>query len=469
MHARRSWEARVDLLRRIEILELSCLKALVRSAVELMANSNQGDGRFVNWVQFLNSSLPPKSPSGAVEAAGFSSGRSSNGSSSKIHHQRTPSAGFVPQLTPQSWIDDMLDSPEASARKIHHRRSASDTAAFLDLPDPSSSRSLPDEFKRDDEFSDRSYLSSSRASDFERLDEAEQIVSMFSSVGGSEVSQRSRPAGLICSSSSGGNGNHHSGAAAREEKKQAPPDATTSPSDSNSGNDMSTEDGRPGPLSCPKTEPDEVQSVNASEAPGSMTIATTVGAKQPTASSHIDPNMDPKRAKRILANRQSAQRSRVRKLQYIAELERSVTALQAEVSALTPQVAFLDHQRILLNVDNNSIKQRITSLIQDKCFKDAQNEALTRELQRLRQMVLQQQDELRSQLQQFNAAGDNDDQQQHESKPDLSSSSFGLRVKVHPQPSSEILATTNSTSTISTAATNCLLGEIENGNGHDSN
>jgi hypothetical protein len=31
---------------------------------------------------------------------------------------------------------------------------------------------------------------------------------------------------------------------------------------------------------------------------------------------------------RILANRQSAQRSRVRKLQYISELEKSVTALQ---------------------------------------------------------------------------------------------------------------------------------------------
>lgn len=32
--------------------------------------------------------------------------------------------------------------------------------------------------------------------------------------------------------------------------------------------------------------------------------------------------------RRILANRQSAQRSRVRKLQYISELERSVNALQ---------------------------------------------------------------------------------------------------------------------------------------------
>lgn len=34
---------------------------------------------------------------------------------------------------------------------------------------------------------------------------------------------------------------------------------------------------------------------------------------------------------RILANRQSAQRSRVRKLQYISELERSVTSLQVRL------------------------------------------------------------------------------------------------------------------------------------------
>jgi hypothetical protein len=34
---------------------------------------------------------------------------------------------------------------------------------------------------------------------------------------------------------------------------------------------------------------------------------------------------------RILANRQSAQRSRVRKLQYISELERSVTSLQVRI------------------------------------------------------------------------------------------------------------------------------------------
>ncbi|XP_021279858.1 basic leucine zipper 61-like, partial [Herrania umbratica] len=93
---------------------------------------------------------------------------------------------------------------------------------------------------------------------------------------------------------------------------------------------------------------------------------------------------------RILANRQSAQRSRVRKLQYISELERSVTSLQAEVSVLSPRVAFLDHQRLLLNVDNSALKQRIAALAQDKIFKDAHQEALKREIERLRQVYHQQ-------------------------------------------------------------------------------
>lgn len=44
--------------------------------------------------------------------------------------------------------------------------------------------------------------------------------------------------------------------------------------------------------------------------------------------------------------------------------------LKAEVSVLSPRVAFLDHQRLILNVDNSAIKQRIAALAQDKIFKD---------------------------------------------------------------------------------------------------
>lgn len=44
--------------------------------------------------------------------------------------------------------------------------------------------------------------------------------------------------------------------------------------------------------------------------------------------------------------------------------------MKAEVSVLSPRVAYLDHQRLLLNVDNSAIKQRIAALAQDKIFKD---------------------------------------------------------------------------------------------------
>ncbi|XP_022986373.1 basic leucine zipper 61-like isoform X2 [Cucurbita maxima] len=113
---------------------------------------------------------------------------------------------------------------------------------------------------------------------------------------------------------------------------------------------------------------------------------------QPTSSeTHNDGNTDSKRVKRILANRQSARRSRVRKLQYITELEQSISTLQAEVSMLSPRVAFLDQQRLLLNVDNSALKQRIASLSQDNIFKDAHEEALKREIERLGQLYHRQQ------------------------------------------------------------------------------
>ena len=44
--------------------------------------------------------------------------------------------------------------------------------------------------------------------------------------------------------------------------------------------------------------------------------------------------------------------------------------MQTEASTLSPQVTFLDHQKVILNVDNNALKQRIFDLAYDKLFKD---------------------------------------------------------------------------------------------------
>ncbi|XP_022139408.1 basic leucine zipper 61-like [Momordica charantia] len=234
-----------------------------------------------------------------------------------------------------SWVDDFLDF--STARRGLHRRSISDSIAFLETP-----------------FSDECRNSSAAAvlhgppNSFDRLDD-DQLMSMFSDDISMAIPASSNP---------------------------------SSPSDQNSNNDddktlPSSEPPSSAALHHPKNEPGEVQSSH-SQPP------------TPPSSAAADSTIDPKRVKRILANRQSAQRSRVRKLQYISELERSVTTLQTEVSALSPRVAFLDHQRLILNVDNSALKQRIAALAQDKIFKDAHQEALKKEIERLRQVYHQQ-------------------------------------------------------------------------------
>lgn len=243
-------------------------------------------------------------------------------------------ANLMPNTTQQpSWVDEFLDF--SSAKRGANRRSASDSITFLEAPLVEECQSSSATLKPNN-------------NEFDRLDD-EQLMSMFSD----NVSANVPPPIMSTSTPS-------------------------SPSDHNSINEE-----KPSPSDQQqqlKNESSEVQSSCKSDP-----------QVPPPISASGEPIVDPKRVKsRILANRQSAQRSRVRKLQYISELERSVTSLQTEVSALSPRVAFLDRQRLVLNVDNSALKQRIAALAQDKIFKDAHQEALKREIERLRQVYHQQ-------------------------------------------------------------------------------
>ncbi|KAG4112279.1 hypothetical protein ERO13_D13G152600v2 [Gossypium hirsutum] len=273
--------------------------------------------------------LPPKIPSISQNWPSFP-------------HDKMPSmANFFPSTITNhpSWVDEFLDF--SSARRGAHRRSMSDSIAFLEQP-------LVEEECRDSNATPMMTTTTvSNLNMFDRLDD-DQLMSLFSD---DVAVTMAAPAPTVSSS------NPSTPTSSNNEEKTAP----------------STD------LQQPKNEPGEVEStrkLSASEAPPS---------------SNGDSIIDPKRVKRILANRQSAQRSRVRKLQYISQLERSVTTLQTEVSALSPRVAFLDHQRLILNVDNSALKQRIAALAQDKIFKDAHQEALKKEIERLRQVYQQQQ------------------------------------------------------------------------------
>ncbi|EFJ24688.1 hypothetical protein SELMODRAFT_34663, partial [Selaginella moellendorffii] len=94
--------------------------------------------------------------------------------------------------------------------------------------------------------------------------------------------------------------------------------------------------------------------------------------------------IDPKRAKRILANRQSAARSKERKMRYISELERKVQTLQTEATTLSAQLTMLQRDTTGLTTENNELKLRLTAMEQQGQLRDALNDALKEEVQRLK-------------------------------------------------------------------------------------
>ncbi|KAI0523215.1 hypothetical protein KFK09_005609 [Dendrobium nobile] len=271
--------------------------------------------------------LPPKFPSNIPP----------NTWPSFPHHPRLPSmASFnlcpLPTALPASttWADEFFDF--SLSKRASHRRAISDSIAFFE------SASVPPDDSQ----------SVAAVAYFDGLNE-EQLISMFS--------DEPQP------------------------PSSAPP--STAPSTPSDHNSVSNHDNQTPPNSS-GNDPSEAQSAsNAEPALAAAAASATITTPEQKTS---QPFADPKRVRRILANRQSAQRSRVRKLQYISELQKSVDTLQTEVSALSPRVAFLDRQRSVLSVGNCQLKQRIAALAQDKIFKDAHQEALRNELERLRQV-----------------------------------------------------------------------------------
>ncbi|XXG78158.1 hypothetical protein AAC387_Pa08g2159 [Persea americana] len=94
--------------------------------------------------------------------------------------------------------------------------------------------------------------------------------------------------------------------------------------------------------------------------------------------------IDPKRAKRILANRQSAARSKERKIRYTSELERKVQTLQTEATTLSAQLTLLQRDTTGLTTENKELKLRLQAMEQQAHLRDALNEALREEVQRLK-------------------------------------------------------------------------------------
>ncbi|KVI02185.1 Basic-leucine zipper domain-containing protein [Cynara cardunculus var. scolymus] len=204
--------------------------------------------------------LPPKAPIMAQKWPSFA-------------YQTMPMPSSASQ--PPTWMDDFIDF--SSARRNSHRRSTSDPIAFIEAP-PFINEC------RNSHVIDKSLMPCSNNNGFERLDD-EQLSSMFSD----DFTANLQSTRLLSMTS-----------------------------------DQNSDDDEAKPTQPPEQQPQQLKhELGEVEDGGDYEQETESVKPHITFSSDGGTVVDPKRVKRILANRQSAQRSRVRKLHYISELERN--------------------------------------------------------------------------------------------------------------------------------------------------
>ncbi|XP_071736273.1 probable transcription factor PosF21 [Rutidosis leptorrhynchoides] len=144
----------------------------------------------------------------------------------------------------------------------------------------------------------------------------------------------------------------------------------------------------PGPSERPRVRHQHSQSMDGSTTikPEMLEEGSASDAKKAMSAAKIAELalVDPKRAKRILANRQSAARSKERKMRYIAELERKVQTLQTEATSLSAQFTILQRDTSCMSSENSELRLRLQTMEQQVHLQDALNDALKEEIQHLK-------------------------------------------------------------------------------------
>lgn len=97
--------------------------------------------------------LPPKSPFPSGSSSNFTdyfpnpiigSRAVQNPREGNVHHHRTSSGSLLMEEQP-SWLDDLLDEPETPVQRGGHRRSSSDSFAYLDAVNVSNAKYTQDD------------------------------------------------------------------------------------------------------------------------------------------------------------------------------------------------------------------------------------------------------------------------------------------------------------------------------------
>ncbi|MFQ6660286.1 hypothetical protein Gotur_028882 [Gossypium turneri] len=354
-----------------------------------MANS-KGSTNIRNFmVSGKHALLPPKSPFPTVSPAYTDYVPNSVIGSKAVqkpregntHHQRTSSESLRMEEQP-SWLDDLLNEPETPVRRGGHRRSSSDSFAYIDASNaPNLDYAAQDEFRYQNMINTPSWASqdarlSSLYSDVNLVKQNRAWDSSLSVMTHPSRLPSLRENTFLQSLGSSCAPRELEGALSTASEKQdsaesAPPDAkASSEKKDNSHTKSSACDGDSKRAKHHRTD------IFDSGFPLVIMLWSMLVLVF------------------SLFRRQFAQRSRVRKLQYIAELERN-----AEGSEVSAELEFLNQQNLILSMENKALKQRLEGLAQEKAIKHFEQEVLERELSRLRALYQQQQNQPQQQQQ----------------------------------------------------------------------
>ncbi|XP_047336167.1 uncharacterized protein At4g06598 [Impatiens glandulifera] len=292
--------------------------------------------------------LPPKSPFPSISPSYADYAPVKN--SKPTHHQRTSSESQMEEQP--SWLDDLLNEPESPVRRGGHRRSSSDSFAHFKLDATSGSNfdyAVQDEFNFNNMVSVPSW--GAREFDHYAMRPAPYYV---------EPIPVGKPRNRAV------NPRTHS---------VRPLSAKENIGVQISGSSFASHEG------------DRVPSSGSEKQNSGESVLNDQKAASDKDSKSSASETETKRAKQ-----QFAQRSRVRKLQYIAELERNVQVLQAEGSEVSAELGFLSQQNLILSMENKALRQRLDNLAQEQLIKHLEHEMLEREMGRLQGLYqLQQQ------------------------------------------------------------------------------
>ncbi|KAK8958861.1 hypothetical protein KSP40_PGU005781 [Platanthera guangdongensis] len=335
--------------------------------------------------------LPPKSPFPSISAPVYGDHGSSGSREpprlreGQRQHQRTSSESFLIDEQPL-WLDDLLNEPETPVKRAGHRRSSSDSFAYLDGSRINSNfNNLAQECRHN---SDNTITSTPLWGSLE--------FDIFKNVQPHFVVENTfdRPHDRVWMS--GHNmGTYSSSLPFAKEKGMHP--GSSGAADAKLGIEsakdspgiLEKKDASVSMYTQPETDPKRVkqrkiEGFHEIQLLLVINYHLVVSHKEEAVVESVDLALldwlqmrcrwgEALSGFQRARGRQFAQRSRVRKLQYIAELERSVQTLQASYAAegleVSAELDFVDQQNLMLSLENKALKQRLDSLTQEQLIK----------------------------------------------------------------------------------------------------